>query len=80
MGRDYGIMEHLTINGSKEQTAKGSPFMQTMKRKDMKYHINVPYRHDQNRAETVIRELKRKWFRTMIRRCVPRRLWDYGLK
>jgi hypothetical protein len=80
MGRDYGIMENLTIDGSKEQTAKGSLFMQTMKKNDVQFHITEPYRHNQNRAETVIRELKRKWFRTMIRQRVPRRLWDYGLK
>jgi hypothetical protein len=61
MGRDYGIMANLTIDGSKEeQTAKGSLFMQTMKKNDVKFHITEPYRHNQNRAETVIRELKRK--------------------
>jgi hypothetical protein len=80
MGRDYGIMENLTMDGSKEQTAKGSTFMKTIKKNDIKYHITEPLRHNQNRAETVIRELRRKWFRTMIRRRVPRRLWDYGLK
>lgn len=80
MCRDYGIMNHLTMDGSKEQTAKVSLFMQTMKKNDIKFHITEPFRHNQNRAETVIRELRRKWFRTMIRRRVPRRLWDYGLK
>jgi hypothetical protein len=62
------------------QMAKGSLFMQTMKRNDVKFHIAEPFSHNQNRAETVIRELKRKWFCTMIRRRVPRILWNYGLK
>ena len=34
MGRDYGIMENLTMDGSKEQTAKGSLFMQMTKKND----------------------------------------------
>jgi hypothetical protein len=55
MGRDYGIMENLTIDGSKEQTAKGLLFMQTMKKNDVKFHITEPYRHNQSCAETVIR-------------------------
>jgi hypothetical protein len=54
MGRDYGIMEKLTIDGSNEQTAKGSLFMQTTKKNDVRFHITEPYRHNQNRAETVI--------------------------
>ena len=41
MGRDYGIMENLTIDGSKEQTAKGSLFMKTMKKNDVKFHIKT---------------------------------------
>jgi hypothetical protein len=54
MGQNYGIMENLTIDGSKEQMAKGFLFMQTMKENDVKFHITEPYRHNQNRAETVI--------------------------
>ena len=70
----------LPMNGSKEQTAKGSLFMQTTKRNHVKFHITEPFRHNQNCAETAIRELKRKWFCTMIRQRVPRRFWDYSLK
>ena len=43
------------------------------------YHIIEPYRPQQNRAETVIREVKKRWFRQMTRRHVPKRLWDYGI-
>ena len=45
MGWDYGIMENLTIDGYKEQTAKGSLFMRTMKKNDVKFHITEPFRH-----------------------------------
>jgi hypothetical protein len=34
----------------------------------------------ENPAEGAIREVRRRWFRTMIRKRVPRRLWDYGIR
>jgi hypothetical protein len=42
-------------------------------------HITEPNRPQQNRAETVIREVKKRWFRQMVKRKVPKRLWDYGM-
>ena len=49
-----------------------------------KHHIDVhttePNRHNQSKVEGVIRQLRKNWFRTMHRKRVPRRLWDYGLK
>ena len=44
------------------------------------WHVSEPYRPDQNAAEGVIREIRRKWFRVMIRKNMPRRLWDYGIQ
>ena len=35
--------------------------------------------HNQNPVEGVIREIRRKWYRTMVRKRVPRQLWDYGM-
>ena len=29
--------------------------------------------------EGVIREIRRRWFRLMLSRNIPKRLWDYGL-
>ena len=46
LGLEYGIIENLTVAGSKEQTAKGSLFMQRMKKNDVKFHITEPYRHN----------------------------------
>jgi hypothetical protein len=33
----------------------------------------------QNHAEGTIREMKKRWYRSMIAKQVPKRLWDYGL-
>lgn len=43
------------------------------------YHLIEPYRPQQNRAETVIREVKKRWFRQMVKRNVPKQSWDYGI-
>ena len=77
---EFGIPAELTFDGSKEQTCKGTEFMKQVRKNDIKFHIIEPERHNQNPCEGVIRELRKKWFRTMINNNVPRRLWDYGYR
>jgi hypothetical protein len=77
--RDYGVPEQLTFDGSAEQVKPKTEFMQQIRDHHIDYHIIEPYRPQQNRAETVIREVKKRWFRQMTRRKVPKRLWDYGI-
>jgi hypothetical protein len=77
--RDYGVPEQLTFDGSAEQVKPKTEFMKQIRDHHIDYHIIEPYRPQQNRAETVIREVKKRWFRQMTRRKVPKRLWDYGI-
>ena len=77
---EFGVPERLTFDGSKEQTKKGTVFMKEIRRHDIDYRVTEPDRHNQNPVEGVIREIRRKWFRTMVRRRVPRKLWDYGMR
>ena len=77
--RDYGIPEHLTFDGSKEQVNAGTTFMKTIRHYNVDHHISEPNLHNQNPVEGVIRELRKKWFRTMVRTKCPQRLWDYGI-
>jgi hypothetical protein len=77
---ELGVPEELTIDGSKEQTKPGTEFMKCCRRNDIKVHRTEPERPNQNPAEGVIREVRRRWFRTMIRKRVPRKLWDYGVR
>jgi hypothetical protein len=37
-----------------------------------------PERPNHNFAEGVIREVRKKWLRIMVKKKVPKRLWDYG--
>ena len=78
--REFGIPKSLTFDGSKEQCGKNTTFVKQIRKNEIIFHIIEPELHNQNPAEGVIRELRRKWFRIMIRKRVPRKLWDYGLK
>jgi hypothetical protein len=53
--------------------------MKQIRSHGINYHIIEPHKPQQNRAETVIREVKKRWFRQMVKRKVPKRLWDYGI-
>ncbi len=77
---DLGVPEHLTVDGSKEQTGKQTEFVKQCRKHDITLIRTEPERSNQNPAEGVIREIRKRWFRTMIRKRVPRRLWDYGLR
>ncbi len=77
---ELGVPEELTIDGSKEQTKPQTDFQKCCRRNDAKVTRTEPERPNQNPAEGVIREIRRRWFRTMIRKRVPRKLWDYGVR
>ena len=78
--QEFGVPERLTFDGSKEQCEKGTKFMKQIRRHDINYHISEPDMHNQNPVEGPIRELRRKWYRLMIRNRVPENFWDYGLR
>jgi Reverse transcriptase (RNA-dependent DNA polymerase) len=77
---EYGVPELLTFDGAREQMGKNTEFMKTVKRHDIDYHVSEPYQPNQNAAEGVIREARKRWFRTMRQKAVPRRLWDFGFR
>ena len=77
--RDYGVPEQLTSDGAGEQTGPKTEFMLNVRKYGIEHHMSEPHRPQQNRAESVIREVKKRWFRQMTKRRVPKRLWDYGI-
>ena len=76
--QEFGVPEKLTMDGSKEQTGKHTEFMKQVRKHDIDYHIIEPDSPNQNPCEHTIGELRRKWFRLMIRKRIPEKLWDYG--
>ena len=78
--QEFGVPEKLTFDGSKEQGQRKNEFMEQIRKSHIDFHVIEPDRHNQNPCKGVIREIRRKLFRTMIRNRVPRRLWDYGMR
>jgi len=54
--------------------------MKQIRTHNIDYHICEPDLRNQNPVEGVIREVRRKWYRIMVRNRVPQKLWDYGMK
>ena len=77
---EYGRPEKLTFDGSQEQCGRKTEFMTNVRKYAIDHHITEPYRPNHNFAEGVIREIRKKWFRVMVQKNVPQRLWDYGLQ
>ena len=69
--RKYGAPKLLKFDGSKEQYGKNSRFQQIIRKYQIPYHIVKHERPNQNPVESVIRELKRKWFRIMYKMNCP---------
>ena len=77
---DYGVMTELVSDGGGEQVGHRTQFQDYVDKFDIRHTLTEPGRSNQNRAEGVVNELRKRWFRVMVRKRVPRRLWDYGFK
>jgi hypothetical protein len=75
---DYGVPENLTFDGASVQTGPKTRFMDAIRRYEIKYHVSGPRRPNENPAEQGIHDLKKRWYRLMLKKKVPPRLWDYG--
>ena len=76
---DFGIPGKLKLDGFSSQVGKRTLMMKTMRENRIDYHISAPYSPNQTPAEGAIRETKKRWYRIMMKKRVPRRLWDFGL-
>ena len=54
--------------------------MKNVRKYSIKHKTTEPDRPNHNSAEGVIREIRMKWYRIMVKKRVPNRLWDYGLR
>ena len=54
-------------------------FQSLIRMHGIKYHISEPRQPNQNPSESAIREIKKRWYRIMMKRSVPKRFWDYGI-
>ena len=76
---DFGVPEQLTFNGLVEQTKPKTDFMKHIWDYGIDFHITEPHRPQQNQAEMVIQEIKKRWFCQMVKHKVPKQLWDNSI-
>lgn len=76
---DFGVPEHLTSDGASSQEGKNTKFMKGVRFHRIKHKTSGPRRPNENPVESAIREIKRRWYRMMDKKCIPMRLWDYVL-
>ena len=43
-------------------------------------HVAEPHHHNQSKVEGIVWEIRKRWFWIMLKKKVPKRLWDYGIK
>ena len=70
--KEYGSPYEMISDGSKEQTGRRTEFANLLRRYDVNHKIIEPERHNQNPCEGVIRELRKKWYRTIFRSNCPK--------
>jgi hypothetical protein len=76
---DFGVPEKLTFDGAQAQVGKYTPFMKNIRKFNIKHHISAPRRPNENPAEATIHEVKKRWYRVMMKKSVLPRLWDFGI-
>jgi len=77
--RDYGAPDSMITDGSGEQTSKDREFSKCLRKKNIRQVFTPPHRPNLNPVELVIRELRKRWYRSIFRTNCPRSLWNYGL-
>jgi hypothetical protein len=82
--QDFGVPDRLYGNGSKEQTKADTDFIKTANKLHIELRVTEPERPEQSRAEETIRDVKKRWFRLMAQKTVPKRvclcLGDHAMK
>jgi hypothetical protein len=77
---EYGIPERLVHDGAKEMCGRNTDFQATIRKHGIRARQAEAEMHNQSPAEGVVREVRKRWFRVMFRKKVPKTFWDYGIK
>ena len=76
---EYGAPEVMITDGSPEQIGKNAEFQATLRKNKVKARFTNTYSPNMNPVESVIRELRKRWYRAVFRTNCPRSLWNFGL-
>ena len=77
---DVGIPERVITDGAGEFTGKNTEFVKEARRMRILLHTTEQGRKNQNHAaEREIGTLVKRWRLRMLKKNVPKRVWDFGL-
>ncbi len=79
-GQEFGVPPQLIVDGLMEQTGKNTEFMGQVQVHDINLKIAEPGLHNQSPAEGIVLDVRRRWYGTMFKKCVPKIFWDYGMQ
>ena len=77
---DFGRPDKLVCDGAAEQVGKRTEFQSTVQNHAINLHVTEPYHHNQSKVEGIVWEIRKHWFHIMLKKKVPKRLWDYSIK
>ena len=69
----------MITDGSREQMGQYTQFQKLLRQHNVISVSTQLHRPNQNPSETVIRELRKRWYCAIFRTNCPRALWNYGL-
>ena len=69
---EFGVPDKIVMDGAAEQMGRKMTFMQQVRKHHIDFHLTEPERYNQSRVEGVIRKIRKKWFRVMMKRSVPK--------
>ena len=69
---DFGVPDKIVMDGAAEQTGRKTTFMQQVRKHHIDFHLIKPERYNQSQVEGLIWEIRKKWFRVMMKRSVPK--------
>ena len=76
--KGYGAPDSMIFDSSQEQVIPGTKFQSNFRKYGIHGHTSEMEISNQNPAEGVIWELRKKWYRENFRTYFPRQLWSYG--
>ena len=63
---DFGVPDKIICDGSKEQTKRGTTFMEQVRKHHIDIHTTEQGQYNLSKVEGVIRELWKNWFAPQV--------------
>ena len=67
---DFVIPDKLVCDGA-EQVGKQTEFQSMVQKHAINLHVTEPHHHNQSKVEGIVWEIRKHWFRIMLRKKVP---------